>query len=206
MVQSINISGIVNAFRVIRNPSLALPHIIVDDIRNINFGRLKSEKDIQAIAFDKDNCLTAPYVSHIYPPFEEAWRECKQTFGPKNIAIVSNSAGTTDDSNYKDAHTLEHSLQVTVLKHKAKKPAGGEALARHFKPILPQQVAFVGDRILTDVLFGNLNGNLTIWTRQVVTEKGDNKMALWLRRMEHRLISYLQERGVQPPPHLSNKI
>jgi len=36
----------------------------------------------------------------------------------------------------------------------------------------------VGDRILTDVLFGNRNGNLTIWTRQVITEEGDNKAAL----------------------------
>lgn len=30
MVQSLNVSGVVNAFRVIWNPSLAMPHIIVN--------------------------------------------------------------------------------------------------------------------------------------------------------------------------------
>jgi phosphatidylglycerophosphatase GEP4 len=30
MVQSLNLSGIANAFRVLWNPSLAMPHIIVD--------------------------------------------------------------------------------------------------------------------------------------------------------------------------------
>ena len=51
----------------------------------------------------------------------------------------------------------------------------------HFNNVSGQQnVAMVGDRILTDVLFGNLNGNLTIWTSQIVTEKGDNKAALFV--------------------------
>lgn len=39
MVQSLNVSGIVNAFRVIWNPSLAMPHIIVN-------GKLKEEKRV----------------------------------------------------------------------------------------------------------------------------------------------------------------
>ena len=51
----------------------------------------------------------------------------------------------------------------------------------HFNNVSGQQnIAMVGDRILTDVLFGNLNGNLTIWTSQIVTEKGDNKAALFV--------------------------
>ena len=41
-------------------------------------------------------------------------------------------------------------------------------------------MAVVGDRILTDILFGNLNGNFTIWTRQIVSEEGDNKVALFV--------------------------
>lgn len=82
-----------------------------------------------------------------------------------------------------------------------KKPAGGEFLAKHMYPILPQEMAFVGDRVLTDVIFGNRNGNLTIWTDTVVTEKGDNGAALVLRRIEHHLIRFLQKCNVQPPPH-----
>ncbi|ORE07900.1 HAD superfamily phosphatase [Rhizopus microsporus var. microsporus] len=137
-----------------------MPHIIVKDMSCINYAALKKQANIQAIGFDKDNCLTAPYVSNIHPPFENAWEECKKTFGRDK------------------AQHLEASLGVTVLRHEEKKPDGGHHLADYVKPIKPEQVAFVGDRILTDVLFGNRNGNLTIWTSQVITEEGDNKPAL----------------------------
>ncbi|KAI9264994.1 mitochondrial PGP phosphatase-domain-containing protein [Phascolomyces articulosus] len=205
MVQSVNVAGIVNAFRVLWNPSLAMPHIIVNDIRNIHFQQLKNQGQIQAMAFDKDNCLTAPYVPEIYPPFKNAWAECKETFGQENIAIVSNSAGTDDDSNYTEATKLEQSLGVPVLRHSEKKPSGGEALVKHFDHASQQKIAMVGDRILTDILFGNLNGNLTIWTSQIVTEKGDNKAALFFRRVEHGLIRFLQKMNVQPPHHPAMK-
>ncbi|KAI9493583.1 HAD superfamily phosphatase [Zychaea mexicana] len=132
----------------------------MQDVRNIHYEQLKNQGRIQAMAFDKDNCLTAPYVPEIYPPFKIAWTECKETFGTNNIAI------------------LEDSLGVPVLRHSEKKPLGGAALAKHFNHMPPHNIAVVGDRILTDIIFGNLNGNLTIWTSQIVTEKGDNKAAL----------------------------
>lgn len=178
MVQSLNLSGVANAFRVLLNPSLAMPHMIVDDIRHINFRQLKQHANIKAIGFDKDNCLTAPYVSTIHPPFKEAWKDCVETFSRDNVLIVSNSAGTKDDVDYKEAQKLEESLGVAVLRHDEKKPSGGQCLKEKLDPIPADQTAFVGDRILTDVLFGNRNGNLTIWTRRVVTEEGDNKAAL----------------------------
>lgn len=40
------------------------------DMSCINYAKLKKQCDIQAIAFDKDNCLTAPYVSTIHSPFK----------------------------------------------------------------------------------------------------------------------------------------
>ncbi|KAI8638820.1 HAD superfamily phosphatase [Parasitella parasitica] len=137
-----------------------MPHIIVDDIRQINFRDLKSQAKIKAIGFDKDNCLTAPYVSTIYPLFKEAWIECKDTFSKEN------------------AQKLEESLGVAVLRHDQKKPSGGQIFKERLAPIPADQVAFAGDRILTDILFGNRNGNLTIWTRKIITEEGDNKAAL----------------------------
>ncbi|KAG1471096.1 hypothetical protein G6F56_002316 [Rhizopus delemar] len=153
----------------------------------INYAKLKNEGGIQAIAFDKDNCLTEPYISTIHPPFEDAWKECKSIFGKDK------------------AQKLESSLGVTVLRHKEKKPGGGEHLADFVKPISPEKVAFVGDRILTDVLFGNRNGNLTIWTNHIITEEGDNKPAIFLRRMEHYLISLMLKFNVKAPPHPVSK-
>ncbi|ORZ02691.1 mitochondrial PGP phosphatase-domain-containing protein [Syncephalastrum racemosum] len=199
MVQSFNFAGIVNTFRVLLNPSLAVPHIVVNDLRSIPFRQLKQD-GIRAMAYDKDNCLTAPYVTSIHPPFKEAWAECKATFGVQNIVIVSNSAGTPDDPNGKEADNLEKALGVSVLRHAEKKPACGAALAAHLAPLQAHQVAVVGDRILTDIVFGNLNGNKTIWTREIVTEQGDNKMAAKLRRLEHKIVDWLARRNVKPPP------
>ncbi|RUS34755.1 hypothetical protein BC938DRAFT_478750 [Jimgerdemannia flammicorona] len=72
------------------------PQLYGKDVRHINFRQLKSS-GFRALAFDKDNCLTAPYQSIIYPPFQDAWNECKEAFGEENVVIVSNSAGTHDD-------------------------------------------------------------------------------------------------------------
>ncbi|KAI8337176.1 mitochondrial PGP phosphatase-domain-containing protein [Chlamydoabsidia padenii] len=199
MVQNFNLSGILNAFRLLANPSLALPQIIVTDIREIPMEQLKKH-GIKAMAYDKDNCLTAPYIPTIHPPFQDAWNRCKETFGKDNVVIVSNSAGTLDDKDGKEAQALEQSLGVHVLRHADKKPSGGEALTHHLQ-IPPDQIAFVGDRILTDVMYGNLNGNLTIWTKQVISEKGDNKPAVWIRRIEYQLVKMLHHLDVKPPPH-----
>jgi predicted HAD superfamily phosphohydrolase YqeG len=42
------------------------------DVRSINYASLK-QANIKAIGFDKDNCLTEPYISTIYKPFEVKW-------------------------------------------------------------------------------------------------------------------------------------
>ncbi|KAK9681385.1 hypothetical protein K7432_015647 [Basidiobolus ranarum] len=176
MVQSFNLQGVIYAFRVLTRPRLVVPHSVVKDIRDINYQKLK-EGGIQTIAFDKDNCLTAPYDNQLHPPFKDSWNECKKVFGT-NIVIVSNSAGTSDDHQYNKAKAIEENLGVKVLRREEKKPGGGEALLKYCKTTDPSTIAFVGDRLLTDVLFGNLNGMFTIFTKQIVTEKGDNPIAL----------------------------
>ena len=49
-----------------------------------------------------------------------------------NVAIVSNSAGTVDDPGFADRRAIEEALCA------------------------------VGDRLLTDIMFGNLHGMLTV--------------------------------------------
>ncbi|CAO3611953.1 unnamed protein product [Cunninghamella echinulata] len=188
MVQSFNLAGILNTFRVLANPSLAMPHIIINDLRELPIAELKN-KGIKAIAFDKDNCLTAPYVPTIHPPLKDSVKRCQDTFGIDNMAIVSNSAGTLDDKEGKVAEALEKSLGIHVLRHAEKKPSGGQALTNHFK-VLPNQITFVGDRILTDVVYGNLNGYLTIWTKQIITEKGDNQAAILVNERKNAFLFY----------------
>ncbi|GJJ73839.1 phosphatidylglycerophosphatase GEP4 [Entomortierella parvispora] len=199
MVQSFNLQGIVQAFRVLASPRLMVPNLIVRDIRDINFEQLH-KAGIIAIAFDKDNCLTRPYGKELYPPFEDAWKRCKDVYKDQ-IAIVSNSAGTDDDKNYEQANTIEKALHVHVLRHQRKKPAGGEELLQYFSGIRAPRIAFVGDRALTDVVYANSHGMLSILARDVVTEEGDNPMAIRIRRLEHRVLVFLEKMNIKAKPH-----
>ncbi|KAF9546404.1 hypothetical protein EC957_009753 [Mortierella hygrophila] len=199
MGQSFNLQGILQSFRVLTSPRLMVPNIVVRDIRDINFEQLH-KAGIIAIAFDKDNCLTKPYGLELHPPFKDAWRRCRDVYKDQ-VVIVSNSAGTPDDKDGQQAQAIEHALQVNVLRHLEKKPSGGEELLKHFSGIKAERIAFVGDRALTDVVFGNNYGMLTILTRDVVTEEGDNPMALRIRRMEHRVLAFLDRMNIKAKPH-----
>ncbi|CAG8598762.1 9648_t:CDS:10 [Funneliformis caledonium] len=172
----------------------------IGDIRDINFYKLKGI-GITALAFDKDNTLTSPYSNELYPPFKDAWKEGKEEFGNENIVVVSNSVGTNDDPGFTQAKVVEKSLGVNVLRHKLKKPSCGHELISHFAAHNPYTIAVIGDRMFTDVLFGNLNGMFTIFTKSIISEKRDNFMAAMVRRVEHKILDYYVSKGIKPQFH-----
>ncbi len=60
------------------------------------------------------------------------------------------------------------------------KPFGGEYVLEEYPDIRPESVAFVGDRLLTDVVFANLYGFKSIFVRNIITNKKDNFFAKWV--------------------------
>ncbi|TPX63682.1 phosphatidylglycerophosphatase [Spizellomyces sp. 'palustris'] len=199
MVQSLNFSSLASIGKIVRSPSLLIPHLSVPDIRYINFKALQAA-GIRAVVFDKDNTITAPYVEQVHPAFDKSWKSCKDTFGQDRVLIVSNSAGTPDDVGHKKAATVEAALGVPVLRHTLKKPAGGDILSSYFG--CPSHcIAVVGDRAFTDIVYGNLNGMLTVHVTKIVTEEGDNKIAALIRKLEYPLVNWLRQRGLSPPHH-----
>lgn len=56
------------------------------------------------------------------------------------------------------------------------------------------ELCFVGDRLLTDVVFGNLHGMFTVHTRPL-TLKGDNRPAAIFRFLERKVRSEDRIRG-----------
>ena len=54
----------------------------------------------------------------------------------------------------------------------------------------------VGDRYLTDVVFGNLHGMLTVHTEQLTTA-GDNRVAQTMRRVEDWLVARYDRRMLE---------
>ena len=90
--------------------------------------------------------------------------------------IVSNSAGTKDDPEGKQAKLLEQATGVKVFKHSTKKPGCGPDVFKHLQNISeirvkhPNQIAVIGDRLFTDVIMANAMGSWSIWIRDGVVE------------------------------------
>jgi phosphatidylglycerophosphatase GEP4 len=116
-----------------------------------------------------------------------------QVFGREKVAILSNSAGTKDDIDYHDAAAIEASMNVNVIRHDEKKPGGLQEVLKHFELEDPAQLCIVGDRLLTDVVFGNLHGMLTVHTMPLCQGPDnirDNWTAKMIRPVENGLLYY----------------
>jgi phosphatidylglycerophosphatase GEP4 len=157
-------------------------------IVEVNYTALKEFCNIRAIVFDKDNTLTAPYALEIHPKASRGLDAAVAVFGRDQVAILSNSAGTKDDPGYKDATEIEKALGIPVIRHNEKKPGGLAEVLSHFHLDDPSQICMVGDRLLTDVVFGNLHGMLTVHTLPVCKgsdNAADNKIASSIRSAEN---------------------
>mmetsp|Transcript_24566 Transcript_24566/g.77031 ORF Transcript_24566/g.77031 Transcript_24566/m.77031 type:complete len:207 (-) Transcript_24566:81-701(-) len=190
--QSLNLVAVRTLWRVICEPRLVLPTVEAPTISEVDFAALRS-LGVVAVVFDKDNTLTAPYAKEVHPLCEAGLRECVATFGRENLAILSNSAGTLDDEDFAAAAAFEKTLDLPVIRHAVKKP-GKECMdevVKHFETasgekLSPSKIAMVGDRLLTDIVFGNLYDARTVHVRPL-TLKGDNPVALVVRFFENRL-------------------
>jgi phosphatidylglycerophosphatase GEP4 len=189
MVQSLNTKALVTLASVIRRPSLMVPHVSVDNISELNYQAMKERAGIKAVVFDKDNTLTAPYAMEIHPLASEGLQKAKEVFGAENVAIMSNSAGTLDDPDYEDAKSIEAALGIAVIRHDEKKPGGLKEVLSHFRMEDPAALCMVGDRLLTDVVFGNLHGMLTVHTLPLcrgADNSADNIPAKLIRSAENK--------------------
>lgn len=200
MGQSVNLAG-VNLFMHVRkgNEQLAIPHVRVPDIRWVNWKAIKAA-GFEGAAFDKDNTLTLPFLEEVHPLIQESLDECKAVFDGK-VALFSNSAGLEQfDPEGEVATKLESTLGIPVLRHTEKKPAGGHTdLERHFG-VPAEKLVMVGDRYMTDVVFGNRLGMLTI-RPEPFTWSGEPQTVKMSRRVEERYVRQWTRRGIKAPKH-----
>ncbi|CAI7875453.1 unnamed protein product [Closterium sp. NIES-53] len=198
--QSFNLQGVTAVASVaVSNPSLAVPHVSVPDIRWIDWKALHAA-GLRAVVFDKDNTLTLPYKMQVEDGLVASLDVCRETFGSRGIAILSNSAGLKQyDPDGSLAAAMEQALGVPVILHSEKKPGGGAAeLETHFG-CRANEMVMVGDRCLTDIVFGNRNGLLTVLTAPL--SPGEDPLVVrQARKFEDVLVTTLHRRGVQAPP------
>jgi len=194
MVQSINTKALITLASVCRRPYIASPHIHVPTISHVNYESMRDHCGIKAIIFDKDNTLTAPYATDVHEKAALGLRSAVEIFGHDNVAILSNSAGTRDDEEYKDALKIEHDMGINVIRHDVKKPGGMKEVLSHFEGSGVKDgsdLCVVGDRLLTDIVFGSLHGMLTVHCLPLCTgveNKGDNTIASIIRTLENKMM------------------
>lgn len=193
MVQSVNSKAILTLASVIRRPALLVPHLSVSTVSQINYDALKTCAGIEGVIFDKDNTLTAPYGSSVHPDASEGLLRVLEVFGKDRVAILSNSAGTVqEDPGFHDAVWIEQSMGISVIRHKEKKPGGLEEVLEHFQISDPAKLCMVGDRLLTDIVFGNIHGMLTVHTLPLCKGRQENAADNWtakiLRPVENRML------------------
>ena len=77
-----------------------------------------------------------------------------------------------------------------------------EDVRKHFEGRFDgKEIAMVGDRYATDILFGNLHGMLTIHT-DPLTAEGELAIVRTMRFLEDHYVSFLSNsQKLQPPPH-----
>jgi len=232
--QSLNIHGIAHLVTVFKNPKLLLPDYyfniedIADHIRIHNDGIGKKEESslsiqkvpIRGLIFDKDNTLTIPFNNAHFGAKEsehghigEIINRCQGQLGYKNVVILSNSAGSSDDVDaardrspskaraYPHADEVESTLNILVLRHGAKKPACVTTVYTHFnddvsidpvqkleiKSIQMPDLCVIGDRLLTDVLFGKMHGCMTVLV-DPIDESKDISVVRLVRFMEMSVV------------------
>ena len=169
-------------------PRKTLQPVAID----VNYQALKDHCGVKAVIFDKDNTLTAPYENGLHPRARVGLQSALDVFGQENVAILSNSAGTDDDPGFVDGKEIEEALGIAVIKHSEKKPGGLDETIKHFPNVSdPSQLCMVGDRLLTDVVFGNLHGMLTVHILPLCSGKEnrrDNKVAKVVRIIENKIM------------------
>ncbi|TFK84858.1 hypothetical protein K466DRAFT_552957 [Polyporus arcularius HHB13444] len=156
----LNVPGILVPLHLLINPRLVVPSVVVRDIRQLDFQALY-RAGYRGAVFDKDNCLTVPHEDRLVPELTEAWKECRETFGPGNVLIVSNTAGSHMDVGEIEAESVTYHLSAPVLRHPSLKPSYSciKSIRAYFaslpRPIRDEELIIIGDRLLTDVVMAN---------------------------------------------------
>ena len=188
--QSINVPALQQLGAALLNPGLLLPRFNYQSINEIDADALYA-MGTRYIVFDKDNTLSIPFMDTMELSIADKVASLKDVKSSKfagKMAILSNSAGSSDDDDYLLAAATERGLGLPVIRHALKKPRCLAEVLQHFGPhARPDQVCVVGDRLLTDVMFGNMHGMTTILVAPLSVRR-DHIVAVVIRAMERAVL------------------
>jgi len=93
---------------------------------------------------------------------------------------------------------MESALGIPVLRHASKKPAGRVDELEAQLGVKAHEMVMVGDRYLTDVLYGNRHGMATVRVAPLVLV-GESLGVAAARAIENAVVRRCRAAGVQPP-------
>lgn len=166
------------------------PAIRASSVTALNPQVIRDALNTRAVVFDVDNTLTLPYANGAHSAkVRGALRRFECVFGADRVALLSNHAGSIEDRDFQRAAALEHDLGCRVLRRSTKeqKPnvALGSAILSHFANeghrLRYDEIALIGDRVLTDVYFANRLG-----MRAVLVDPLDSTAESWIVRLARR--------------------
>ncbi|RKF56795.1 Phosphatidylglycerophosphatase GEP4, mitochondrial [Erysiphe neolycopersici] len=212
-MNALNVSATLNLFRLISQPNLCLPQSTISTFAQIPvplddaFVDKRGEKktDIKAVILDKDNCFATPHTNYVHESYQKKFEQLKKAYPDGRLLIVSNTAGTSScDPTGMLASELELATGgVKVFRHTSKKPGCREEIIKYFRyqcPELgvkrPDQIAVIGDRLMTDVLMANQMGSYAIWLKEGLIPPEESSLAV---RLEQRFASFLIHRNIKAP-------
>ncbi len=164
--------------------SLFLPDIYQKSIYTIDYESLKNA-GIKIILFDLDNTIVPINASTPTERVRELFEDLK-TMGLKPV-IMSNS-GKKRIKPFKEGLLVDAaSSSFKPLKRKYKK-------ILNIYNVKPEEVAAVGDQIMTDILGANRIGMVSILVNQISTI--DFKCSKLNRIIENMIINYYTKKGV----------
>ncbi|KAI9791573.1 MAG: hypothetical protein M1833_001494 [Piccolia ochrophora] len=163
-----NIPATLSALKLLRKPTLCLPHLTVSTFADLPLPispSLHAHADIRAVVLDKDNCFALPGRNEVWKPFQriddqgeqDKFNELRAAYPGDRLLIVSNSAGTRDDPGGRE----KPNASSAILAHFAACPATQDVTD-------PAHIAVVGDRLFTDVMMANMMGSWAVWVRDGV--------------------------------------
>ena len=131
---------------------------------------------IKALVLDKDNTICPPESTYLHKTYLAKIEQIKSSpefaHSPHSILVVSNTAGSSRSAEHEaEAKQLEADLGLPVLRQQPgrKKPLCGPDVLKYFSENgvtdNPSEIAFVGDRLTTDVLVARQVGAWSIWCR-----------------------------------------
>jgi HAD superfamily (subfamily IIIA) phosphatase, TIGR01668 len=161
-----------------------IPNMYQKDIYNINYKLLK-EKNIKCLLFDLDNTIVPGHVKKAEQKTKDLFMKLKKE--GFRVFIFSNSPSHRLKP-FKDFLEVEvNALSLKPLQFSFKKIINKTGLKK-------EEIAIIGDQLLTDIIGGNKAGIFTILIDPITVK--DQFVTKFNRKKENKILDELKKEGL----------